>query len=53
MNASANAPSPVSLAYDPLGRLITKSAASATTFLYAASMLIGEYDKRGEHPLSL
>jgi len=41
---SASAPTAVSLAYDPLGRLQASTAAGATTtFLYDGSSLVAEY----------
>jgi RHS repeat-associated protein len=45
---TGSAPTPVSLAYDPLGRLQTSTASGATTnFLYDGSMLVAEYDNSG------
>ena len=45
---TGSAPTPVSLTYDPLGRLQTTTAASVTTnFLYDGSMLVAEYDNSG------
>lgn len=42
---TASAPTAVSLGYDPLGRLQTSAAGTATiTLLYDGSMLAGEYD---------
>ena len=45
---TASGPTAVSLAYDPAGRIVTKTASGATaSFLYAGSRLIGEYDASG------
>ncbi len=45
---TASGPTPVSLTYDPLGRLQTSTAGGATTsFLYDGDMLVGEYDASG------
>jgi RHS repeat-associated protein len=45
---TGSAPTPVSLTYDPLGRLQTSTAGgAATNFLYDGSMLIAEYDGSG------
>ena len=45
---TTSAPTPVSLAYDPLGRLQTTTAGGATTnFLYDGDALIAEYDNAG------
>ncbi len=45
---TASAPTAVTLAYDPLGRLQTSTAAGATTnFLYDGDNLVGEYDGSG------
>ncbi|HEV2365421.1 MAG TPA: RHS repeat-associated core domain-containing protein [Caulobacteraceae bacterium] len=42
---SASAPTAVSLAYDPVGRVQSTTANSTTTsFLFAGSVLVGEYD---------
>ena len=44
----ASGPTAVTMAYDPAGRIQTKTAGgAATTFLYAGSMLVGEYDSSG------
>ena len=45
---TASSPTPVTLTYDPLGRLQTKTSGGSTeTFLYADQMLIGEYSSAG------
>jgi RHS repeat-associated protein len=45
---TASAPTAVTLALDPTGRILTKTASSAAeTFLYAGQMLVGEYDSSG------
>jgi len=45
---TASAPTPVSLTYDPLGRLQTSTAAGVTTnFLYDGDALVAEYDSSG------
>jgi len=45
---TASGPTPVTLTYDPLGRLQTSTASGATTnFLYDGAMLAGEYDGSG------
>jgi len=45
---SASGPTAVSLTYDPAGRIQTKTSGGATeTFLYAGSMLVGEYNSAG------
>jgi RHS repeat-associated protein len=45
---TASAPTAVTLTYDPLGRLATKTSGGATTsLLYAGAMLVGEYDASG------
>jgi hypothetical protein len=45
---TGSAPTPVSLSYDPLGRLQTSTASGATTnFLYDGGMLIAEYNSAG------
>ena len=45
---SASGPTAVTLTYDPVGRIQTKTSGGATeTFLYAGSMLVGEYNSAG------
>ena len=45
---TASKPTSVSLAYDPRGRIQTKTSGGSTeTFLYAGAMLIGEYSSSG------
>ncbi|MHB8739511.1 MAG: RHS repeat domain-containing protein, partial [Candidatus Dormibacteria bacterium] len=42
---TANLPTAVTLTYDPIGRLASSTAGSATSsFLFAGTMLAGEYD---------
>ncbi len=45
---TASGPTPVTLTYDPLGRLQTSTANSTTTtLLYSGDALVGEYDSSG------
>jgi len=45
---SASGPTAVSMTYDPAGRIQTKTSGGTTeTFLYAGSMLVGEYSTSG------